>query len=308
MVARSKFVGVNVGIFNLGKHIRFLVIALVTLLPVFGLATAAEEAAKKDAFRVCADPNNLPFSNKNKEGFENRIADVLAKDLGLPVEYSWFPQRIGFVRNTLRAWEPEERRYKCDVIMGVASGFELAATTEPYYRSTYAMAYVKGRGLDDVKSAQDLTALPDDKKKSLKIGVFAPSPAVDWLLKHGLIDQAVPYQIQTGDPEDYAGKIIQKDLVAGNIDVAFVWGPIAGYFAKRASSADITVIPLQSEPGVRFDYAISMGVRQGEREWKETLQKAIDRNQTAIRGILEQYYVPLVDRQGEIVHVKDAQE
>lgn len=307
MVVRSKLVCMC-RTFNLGEHVRLLVVALVTLLPVFGSAAAAEEEAKKDAFRVCADPNNLPFSNKNREGFENRIADALAKDLGLPVEYAWFPQRIGFVRNTLRAWVPEERRYKCDVIMGVASGFELAATTEPYYRSTYAMAYMKGRGLDNVKSVQDLVALPDDKKKSLKIGVFAPSPAVDWLLKHGLIDQAVPYQIQTGDPEDYPGKIIQKDLVAGNIDVAFVWGPIAGYFAKQAPSANIDVIALHSEPGVRFDYAIAMGVRQGEQEWKETLQKAIERNQTAIQRILEQYYVPLVDQQGEIVHVKGAQE
>lgn len=308
MVVRSKLVCMCGGTFNLGKYVRLLGVALITLLPVFGSAAAAEEAAKKDAFRVCADPNNLPFSNKNRQGFENRIADVLAKDLGLPVEYAWFPQRIGFVRNTLRAWVPEERRYKCDVIMGVASGFELAATTEPYYRSTYAMAYMKGRGLDNVKSAQDLVALPDDKKKSLKIGVFVPSPAVDWLLKHGLIDQAVPYQIQTGDPEDYPGKIIQKDLVAGKIDVAFVWGPIAGYFAKQAPSTNISVIALHSEPGVRFDYAIAMGVRQGEREWKETLQKAIERNQTAIQNILEQYYVPLVDQQGEIVHVKGAQE
>lgn len=310
MVVSFKLVCIHGGIFDLGKHIRILAVALVALLPVLGSAAAAakEEEPRKDAFRVCADPNNLPFSDKNREGFENKIARVLAKDLGLPVEYAWFPQRIGFVRNTLRAWVPEERRYKCDVIMGVASGFELAATTEPYYRSTYAMAYIKGRGLDNVKSVQDLAALPDDKKKSLKIGVFVPSPAVDWLLKHGMIDQVVPYQIQTGDPEDYPGNIIQKDLVAGTIDVAFAWGPIVGYFAKRAPSANIEVIALHSEPGVRFDYAISMGVRQGEPEWKETLQKAIERNQAAIHNILEQYYVPLVDRNGGIVHVRGTQE
>jgi len=222
------------------------------------------------------------------------------------VEYTWFPQRMGFIRNTLRSWVPEERRYKCDVIIGVASGFELASTTDPYYRSTYALVYKRGRGLDQVNSAQALLTLPEEQKRALKIGVFAPSPAVDWLLKHGLIDQAVPYQIQTGDPEDYPGEIIQKDLRADQIDLAFVWGPIAGYFAKLDPAGNIVVVPLNSEPGVQFSYPISMGVRHGEGEWKKTLEQAIARNEAAIENILADYNVPIVDEKGQVVHAAGA--
>lgn len=285
-----------------------LIMGVFAVLSAAAPVAAQEEAPKKDAFRVCADPNNLPLSTKNGEGYENKIAEVLAKDLKLPLEYTWYPQRIGFVRNTLRAWVPEERRYKCDVIMGVARGFELAETTEPYYRSTYALVYLGGRGLDGIRSAQDLLALPEEKKRELDIGVFAPSPAVDWLLKHGLIDQAVPYQIQTGDPEDYPGRIIRKDLAAGEIDLAFVWGPIAGYFARHTPNADIHIIPLSSEQGVQFDYAISMGVRHGDDEWKETLEQALARNREAIHGILAEYHVPLLNDQGKVVSEGEARE
>ncbi|MFA7105636.1 MAG: substrate-binding domain-containing protein [Dysgonamonadaceae bacterium] len=284
-----------------GAMIGMILAALTATAPV-----AAQEEEGKSAFRVCADPNNLPFSNQERAGFENKIAELLAKDLGLRVEYTWFPQRMGFIRNTLRSWVPEERRYKCDVIIGVASGFELASTTDPYYRSTYALVYKRGRGLDQVNSAQALLTLPEEQKRALKIGVFAPSPAVDWLLKHGLIDQAVPYQIQTGDPEDYPGEIIQKDLRADQIDLAFVWGPIAGYFAKLDPAGNIVVVPLNSEPGVQFSYPISMGVRHGEGEWKKTLEQAIARNEAAIENILADYNVPIVDEKGQVVHAAGA--
>ncbi len=281
-----------------------LVILITVMLPVITPAKAAAEAeAKKDAFRVCADPNDLPLSNKKQEGFENKIAELFAHDLGLPVEYTWWPQRIGFVRNTLRAWVPDKGRYKCDVIMGVVSGFELTATTKPYYHSTYEMVYIRGRGLDTIKTAQDLAALPEEKKDSLKIGAFVPSPVIDWLNRHGFSDRVVPYQIQTGDPDWYPGKIIQDDLVSGKLNVAFVWGPIAGFFAKRISSPEIAAIPMKSEPGIKFDYSISMGVRQGEKEWKNTLDQLIDRNKEKIREILANYNVPLVGGQGENVSI-----
>lgn len=284
-------------------YVSLIILIGVMLQVIYPVKAAAEAEVKRDAFRVCADPNDLPLSDKKQQGFENKIAELFAHDLGLPVEYAWWPQRIGFVRNTLRAWVPDKGRYKCDVIMGVVSGFELTATTIPYYHSTYAMVYVRGRGLDTIKSAQDLIALPEEKKDSLKIGAFVPSPAIDWLNRNGLSDQVVPYQIQSGDPDWYPGKIIQDDLVSGKLDIAFVWGPIAGFFAKRISSPEIVAIPMKSEPGIKFDYPISMGVRQGEKEWKDTLDQLIERNKEKIREILANYNVPLVSGQGENVSI-----
>src|SRR4051812_27064337 len=150
--------------------------------------------------RVCEDPNNLPFSNRAGEGFENKIAELLARELGWKLEYTWFPQRMGFIRNTLRGREPDSGRFKCDLVPGVPVGFELASTTKPYYRSIYALVYVKGKGLDGVKVPEDLVKLEPAKLKSLRLGVIGQTPPADWMLKHGLFDQVVSYQTQSGDP------------------------------------------------------------------------------------------------------------
>src|SRR5712691_810108 len=141
------------------------------------------------AFRVCADPNNLPFSNNKREGFENKIAELFAKELGLPVEYTWYPQRFGFLRNTLRA-RLEGGGYRCDIVMGVPSTYGQTATTKPYYRSTWMMVYVKGKGLDNVTMPQDI--LKEPNLRSLKFGLFGGSPAADWVLKYNLMEQMVP--------------------------------------------------------------------------------------------------------------------
>ena len=215
--------------------LKVAVVAAALLLPSWALGQPSPPAGEDRVLRVCEDPNNLPFSNRAGEGFENKIAELLARELGWTLEYTWFPQRMGFIRNTLRARDPGSNRFKCDLVMGVPAGFELASTTKPYYRSTYALVYVKGKGLDSVTAPEGLLKLAPEKLKSLKLGVFGQSPAADWLLKHGLFDQAVSYQPQSGDPERYPGEIIEKDLVAGKVDVAFVWGPIAGYFAKKAA-------------------------------------------------------------------------
>jgi mxaJ protein len=268
---------------------RKFLAAVVCLVPLSAFSDAEDKV-----LRVCADPNNLPLSHKNKQGYENKIAELLAKDLGWTVEYTWFPQRMGFIRNTLRARDPETNRWKCDLVPGVSPDSEMTANTKPYYRSTYALAYLKGKGLDDIKSPEDLTKLPPEKLKSLRIGVVARTPAVDWLLKHNLFDQAVPYQIQTGDPEHYQGQIVEKDLASGKIDAAIVWGPMAGYFAKR-SSAPIAVMPLKSEQGIKMDYAIAMGVRRGEKEWQQQVDSLLQKNQPEIKKILTDYGVPLVD-------------
>lgn len=281
----------------------WVVLAAAAALASFAVAAHAQEGAgaERKVLRVCADPNNLPFSHRNQEGFENKIAELFARDLGWGLDYTWFPQRIGFVRNTLRARDPASGNYKCDLVMGVPVGFELAFTTKPYYRSTYALVYAKGRGLDGVKTPDDLPRLEGARLKALKLGVFAQTPPVDWLLRHGLIGQAVFYQRMSGDPEDYPGEIIERDLASGGIDVAFVWGPIAGYFAKRLNSPQLAVVPFGRDPEIKFDYPIAMGVRFGEREWKAQVEQLIERNAPGIQAILKDYNVPLLDDQGRII-------
>lgn len=251
-------------------------------------------ALEGDAFRVCADPNNLPFSNKNLAGFENRLADLWAERLGLEVEYTWFPQRMGFVRNTLNA-KDAEGKHICDVVMGIVEGYELLETTRPYYRSTYALVYVKGRGLDDVRSDKDFVNLDEERRSKLRIGAFDATPGPAWLSHHGMLQQMVGFHAMSGDPDDYPGEIIETSLVEGDLDAAVVWGPIAGYFAKQAERAELVIIPLESEPGVRFDFAISAGVRRGDDETKAQLEQLIDETSGEIEALLESYNVPLLD-------------
>jgi len=256
----------------------------------------ADEA--RSAFRPCIDPSNLPFANEQGEGFENRIAELFAQKLGLPVKSYAFPQRMNFIRNTLRYRLPGED-YRCDVVMSIPVGFDQAAATKPYYRSTYALVYPKGKGLDGVRTGADLFALPPDVRNRLHIGIYDKSPASQWLVKHGMEAQAKPYPILSPDPANSPGDIIEKDLVQGKIDAVVIWGPVAGFYAKRVRSVPLQVVPLASEPGVKFDYAMAMGVRYGEPEWKATIEKLIADNQGAIDGILRDYGVPLVDEHGQ---------
>ena len=255
---------------------------------------AQDKAPERKALRVCQDPNNLPFSNTQGEGIENRIADVFGKALGLPVTYFSFPQRLAFIRNTLRYKLPGQD-YPCDIVMSVPVGFDQVSATKAYYRSTYALVFPKGKGLDDVKSSADFLALGKDRLSKLRIGIYDRSPASEWLTKHGLIESGVPYKTMNADPEQYPGDIIEKDLVAGKLDVAIVWGPIAGFFAKRVKTPALAVVPMKSEPGVRFDYQMAMGVRYGEREWKQQVETLLESKQAEIRAILEEFGVPLVD-------------
>jgi mxaJ protein len=282
---------------------RTVLAIAAALLPFCATAQQSETANIERVLRVCEDPNNLPFSNRAGEGFENKIAELLASELGWRLEYTWFPQRMGFIRNTLRARDPDANRFKCDLVVGVPLGFELASTTKPYYRSTYALVYVKGKGLDSVIAPEGLLELPPAKLKSLKLGVFDQTPPVDWLLKRGLFDQAISYQRQSGDPERYPGEIIEKDLVRGAIDVAFVWGPIAGYFAKKATSVEVAVVPFPPGPDIQMDFRIAMGVRFGEREWKERIERLVEANRLRIQAILAAYGVPQLDEEGRLMQV-----
>jgi quinoprotein dehydrogenase-associated probable ABC transporter substrate-binding protein len=279
---------------------RGAIMSVLATLPIVMAAGGADGEESRAAFRPCIDPGNLPFANVKGEGFENRIADLFAQKLGLPVKSYAFPQRMNFIRNTLRYKLPGED-FRCDVVMSVPAGYDQVSSTTPYYRSTYALVFAKGKGLDQVRTAADLAALPPDRRSALRIGIYDKSPASAWVVKHGLEAQARPYPMMSPDPEQYPGEIIEKDLAQGKIDAAIVWGPIAGYYAKRVRDVELKVIPLKSEPGVKFDYEIAMGVRYGEPEWKASVQKLIDENKPAITSILREYNVPLVDEHGDIL-------
>ncbi len=266
----------------------------LALAVLAGGALAQDKPEPRKALRVCQDPNNLPFSNTRGEGIENRIAEVFGKALDLPVTYYSFPQRLAFIRNTLRYKLPGED-YPCDIVMGVPVGFDQVSVTKPYYRSTYALVFPQGKGLDQVKTVDDFLKLDRARLDTLRIGIYDRSPASDWLSKHGLVDRGVPYKIMNADPNQYPGEIIEKDLASGALDVAIVWGPIAGYFAKRVTSPALTVVPMKSEPGVKFDYQMAMGVRYGEREWKQQVEALIESRQAEIQAILREFGVPLVD-------------
>jgi quinoprotein dehydrogenase-associated probable ABC transporter substrate-binding protein len=268
--------------------------AAALLLVAAAGALAQDKPAERTALRVCQDPNNLPFSNTKGEGIENRIAEVFGKALGLPVTYYGFPNRLAFIRNTLRYKLPGED-YPCDIVMGVPVGFDQVSVTKPYYRSTYALVFPKGKGMDDVRSSDDFLKLDPARLAALRIGIYDRSPASEWLRKHGLVERGVPYKIMNADPEQYPGEIIERDLAAGKLDVAIVWGPIAGYFAQRVKAPALTVVPMKSEPGVRFDYQMAMGVRYGERDWKQQVEGLIESRQSEIAAILKEYGVPVVD-------------
>jgi mxaJ protein len=269
-------------------------LAISTLPALMSVAMAQDKPPERQALRVCQDPNNLPFSNVKGEGIENKIAELFGKALGLPVTYYSFPQRLAFIRNTLKFKLPGDD-YPCDIVIGVPAGYDQVSVTKPYYRSTYALVFPKGKGMDQVASAEDFLKLDAAKLSTLRIGIYDRSPASDWLNKHQLVDQGVPYKIMNADPDQYPGEIIEKDLAAGKIDVAIVWGPIAGYFAQRVKTPALAVVPMKSEPGVKFDYQMGMGVRYGEREWKQQIEGLIESKRSEIQAILMEYGVPIVD-------------
>ena len=273
---------------------------LTGLLAALVLAPSAH-AWEGNTFKVCADPNNPPYSDQKKQGFENKIAELFGKSLGKKVEYTWFPQRMGFIRNTLKAQLADTGEFKCDVIIGYPTGAEMAATTKPYYRSTYALVYVKKRGLDDIKTQEDLAKLAPERKAKLKMAMFDASPATDWLLKNSLVEHALPYQTMTGDAAVNTAEMLEKDMKAGKLDMAIIWGPIAGWLQYHNKIGPLEIIPMHSEQGVKFDFPISMAVRIPDKERKEELNGLIDAKATEIRKILQDYHIPLLDAESNLI-------
>jgi quinoprotein dehydrogenase-associated probable ABC transporter substrate-binding protein len=250
-----------------------------------GLGASAELVDPK-VFRVCADPRNLPFSNEAGEGFENKLAELFAQKLGLPTSYTYFPQVVGFVRNTLNA-------LRCDVIMGVAVGDDLVQTTNPYYRTTYALVFRPGSGLDDIES------LEDPRLKGRHIGIVAGTPPATVMVEQGLMMLARPYALTVDTRVEAPARTMAEDVAAGQIDAGVLWGPIAGYYAQHVTP-HLVVAPLLKEQE-RMDFRIAMGVRRSDQDWKRRLNRLIAENQPDIDRILGEYGVPLLDEQGRLI-------
>jgi mxaJ protein len=268
---------------------------------IFALCSSgamAQEYMPEGVLKVCQDPNNLPFSNTKGEGFENKIAELFAKKLGWTVEYASFPQRLGFIRNTLRFKLPGDN-YKCDLVMGIPANYDQASPTRPYFRSVYALVIPDAGETKGVSTEAQFLALPKETLGKLRIGVYTRSPAAQWMAQNGLVDQAALYLSLNADPDQYPGEIVERDLAAGKIGAALVWGPIAGFFAHREQSKPLKVVPLQSRPGSMLDFEIAMGVRHEDKAWKAKVQSLIAENHQEILAILRQYRVPLLGPDGQ---------
>lgn len=256
------------------------------LLGAGPVAAQTSDTVDRSELKVCADPSNLPFSDEKREGFENKIAELMGGELGLKVDYAWFPQVIGFVRNTLRA-------HLCDLVMGTVAGDEIMQTTNPYYFTTYVMFY---------RSDKDLAVegVQDGRLTGLRLGVVAGTPPADLLVRHDLMSHTKPYALTVDTRAESPTHQMVQDVIDGTIDVGFLWGPIAGYFRKH-DDLPLTLVPLKDEPGAaRMEYHIAMGVRANEPEWRRRINAAILKRQSDMTAILRDYGVPLLNEQGEL--------
>ncbi len=270
-------------IFAAATVIAVLLLSRLAFAQAPGLGASAE-LVDPHAFRVCADPHDLPFSNEAGEGFENKIAQLFASKLGRPINYTYYPQVIGFVRNTLNA-------LRCDVVIGAAVGDDLMQTTTPYYHTTYALVFKPGSGLDGI------TSLEDPRLKGKHIGVIAGTPPSGALVQQGLMALARPYPLTVDTRIEVPSQNMANDIASGQIDAGVLWGPLAGYYAQRVTP-QLVVVPLLKEP-LRMDFQIAMGVRHSDQDWKRLLNRMIAEEQPEIDHILQQYGVPLLDEQGK---------
>ena len=270
------------------RHVLLTVMSSVTLVAAAGRPTTGRSTAPAKVLRVCADPNNLPFSDSAGAGFENRLATLIASEMRANVAYTWWAQRRGFVRNTLNAGE-------CDVVMGVPTSFELTAVTRPYYRSSYVFVSRRDRRLG-------IRSLDDPALERLTVGVqlvgddYANTPPAHALARRGIVQNVRGYQVQ-GDYRVPSPPARIVDAVAnGDVDIAVAWGPLAGYFASR-ERVPLDIVPVSPEmdpPALPFVFDISMGVRRADRPLRDTLNAILVRRRASIDSLLRAYGVPLV--------------
>ncbi|MDC9724811.1 MAG: quinoprotein dehydrogenase-associated putative ABC transporter substrate-binding protein [Gammaproteobacteria bacterium] len=240
------------------------------------------------AVRVCADAHNLPYSNNKLEGFDNKIAAIIGEELGLPVEYYWFPQRIGFGRNTIKKVDQETGKFLCDLAMSIPAERGMYSPTTAYFSSIDALVYRTGEGYE-INEISDIAKLKE-QGKTLKIGLFDRAVATEKLIKDGVDDQVEYYQMMTGDARINSGRIVSEELASGKIDVAFAWGPIAAFYANQSDVA-MKVVPL-NELGSDFIFSFGMGVRHQDKAWKDLLNKILEKRKDDVASIIAQYNMP----------------
>ncbi|SEB07923.1 substrate-binding domain-containing protein [Rubrimonas cliftonensis] len=264
--------------------VRRLLLSGLAALCVAGPAAAVDtfDLVSDTQFRVCADPANMPFSNEAGEGFENAIAELLASKLGKPVAYTWFPQSLGFVRRTLA-------ENRCDVIMGFAQGHELVLNTNHYYVSAYSFVTRADSNLADVDH------IGDPRLQGRRLGLIAGSPPADHAARHGLVRGAKGYRLMVDTRNQNVADQVLDDIESGEIDGAFMWGPIAGWKAMQAKTPMVVTPLLKEEGAPRLFFRVTLGVRMGEDGWKRELNSLLRRNKDEIDAILSSYGVPLVD-------------
>lgn len=265
--------------------------ALCAVLALCATSAQAQQTSTKvdpTSLRVCADPAAMPHSNSKGEGFENKIAELLADALGVPVNYTWFPMATGFVRNTLYAG-------KCDVIIGYAQGDELVQNTNHYYKSAWVLVTKADSDIADVRN------LDDPRLKDKRLGIQVGAPPASVMGMNGLMKKAKPYHLMVDRRYESPGEEMVADVVKGEIDGAILWGPIGAYYAKQAG-VPMKVIPLIHETkGPRMTYRITMGVRPRDQEWKRQLNALLKEKQEDINKILLSYGVPLLDEQDNVI-------
>jgi quinoprotein dehydrogenase-associated probable ABC transporter substrate-binding protein len=246
------------------------------------------ELVDPHVFRACADPRDLPLSNEAGEGFENKIAELFARKLGKSVGYTFYPDATGFIRNTLNA-------YHCDVVLGTAQGDDLVQPTNPYYRTGYAAAYHEDGPLKGMDS------LSDPRLKTARIGIIAGTPPATYLAMNGLLGQIKSYRLAVDTRYDSSTHEMMDDLDRGEIDVALLWGPFAGYYASKAKTPTEVVPLVKEQGGPPMVFRIVMGVRHSDQNWKRALNKLISENQDEIQAILRSYGVPLLNENDKLI-------
>jgi mxaJ protein len=272
----------------LGSHGAWRVAAVLAVMAAVGTAAAVAARAREPqrVLRVCADPNNLPFSNEAGQGLENRMAELVASELGARVEYVWWAQRRGFFRNTLNAGI-------CDLVPGVPTSMELAWVTRPYYRSTYVFVSRADRALG-------ITSFNDSALRTLRVGVtvigddYANSPAAEALASRGIVGTVVGYSVYGDYRQPNPPARIVQGVVDGEVDLAVVWGPLAAYFAAR-QPVPLVITPVSPQvdlPFLPFVFDIGMGVRRGDDSLHAQVEAALDRRAEDVRRILDEYRVP----------------
>ncbi len=261
----------------------------IGLALLLGFASAGVGPARATALRVCADPDNMPFSNEKAEGFENKLAELIAQKLDATLEYTWFAEATGYVPNTMG-------RDACDLVMGYAQGTGLIEDTNPYYYTSYVLIY-----REQDASLAGVDNLSDLRLKGKRIGLFARTPPASILAMHGLVANAKPFEVDADESAAKATMTIIDEVASGELDAALLWGPVGGYYAERAG-VPLKLVPLVKEnAGPSTIYGITMGVRPNEPQWKHTINRLIAENQGEINVILEGYNVPVLDDKGNLI-------